>query len=132
MNTTNTITTTELVDKYGEKISNAIEQLAAQIGVGVDHFWPLFVKQQMIDGWINLLTPIILILVSSVYLVLTRNKWEDKTKDDISWQGVGGIIIGFVLAISIVFSFVHGTTAVKQIINPEYYAIKEITEMIRN
>jgi len=133
MNTTNNIplTAIELTDKYGEKVTNAIEQLAAKIGAGVDYFWPLFVKQQAVDGWVSLIVVTGVFLVSLVYLILSRNRWHDTRANDISWYGVVGICAVFVLCISVAVFFVEGVSGVKQIMNPEYYAIKEIMQMIK-
>ncbi len=42
---TNSLTMIELTDKYGEKISSTLQTLADKLGVGADHFWPLFIRQ---------------------------------------------------------------------------------------
>ncbi len=40
----------ELTQDIIGKVESALNAIAAKIGVGIDHFWPIFVRQQIIEG----------------------------------------------------------------------------------
>ena len=43
-------TATQLVEKFGDKLDQYITVLASKAGVAADHFYPIFVRQQVITG----------------------------------------------------------------------------------
>ncbi len=122
----------ELADKYGEKINSALEQLAAKVGVGVDHFWPVLVSQQKMEGIIQISTWIVITLITSFLFLYSYKRQEtlfgesNITRKDISF------LFGLMLSIFLSLSFLLETRgSITKVINPEYYALQELSRLVR-
>lgn len=121
----------ERVDTYTEKIGDAIAELAKQLGVASEYVFELLVKQQIADGIISIL---LFIGVLVLTILLSTKVWNYvRNLDDIDEDvimvvlGIFIVVLSVIALIQLVF-FVP--TGIKQIINPEYYAIKEATNLI--
>ncbi len=122
--------TVELIDKYGEKVTGVLQQLAEKIGVGIDHFYPVFVKQQQLEG-ISFFA-LILLFVFIAVLSLKFRRDSDFLKNDEPSLRLFTTIFGLAVCIGILITLTSsGITCFSQIFNPEYNAIKEITNLIK-
>ena len=117
-----------------DKIINALTQLANKLGTTVEQLWPMLVQQQRLEG----ITVVVMIaLVFTVSLLILRNvkdkEWFDETKnsDPPTTAGVLGLVstIGFIG--SIVFLVFGSKWIVTSIFNPEYWALKDIADMLK-
>lgn len=131
---TNTTQTTaiEVADKYAAKISSALETLSAKIGVGVDHFWPVFVKQQVFEAYSGIIGSMIIIAVFTVSLYLIKKYWHWRNDEDASCALVIIMIIAFFSGLFSCFAF--GSIIndhIPAIFNPEYQAVKDIGTLIK-
>lgn len=122
--------TVELLDKYGEKVSVVLHQLADKIGVGIDHFYPVFVKQQYVEGiFFFALTLLFIVFVIGLFNFQKKRSFFEGEKPNLRFFTT---ITGFVVSFGIVIALTSvGPEAFSKIFNPEYAAIKEITSLIK-
>lgn len=109
----------------GPNVKNSIEQLATQIGITADKVFPWYMKQCIIEGYVNLfisLIPIIIILILIIIYHKNFDKLEKSTKETII---IDIIFLSVISAVLIGFGFTHN---VSKIINPEYHAIHKILQ----
>ncbi len=66
------------VDIAVEKVSGMLDQLAQQLGVAVDHFYPVFVQQQIITGTFNMGVSVITLLIGILFGVFMYNSIREK------------------------------------------------------
>ena len=127
--------TVQVIEKFGEKLDQYLGALANQAGVAADHFYPVFVRQQAVEGWAAIL---IFLLLSTVaffllkmgvkYMPTVESVWKNSNEvKSISGFTSGGIL-GLVLLITLL---VEGTTVLGKVVNPEYSAVKSLVEMVR-
>ncbi len=129
----------ELTTEIVGKVESALNTLAAKIGVGVDHFWPLFVRQQFIEGvsWVSLIAVGLVILVGSLItmkIIWPKCKWE---YDGSPVSPVGLFFIIFA-AISILLfliltigASINADNIVSHLVNPEYQAFQDLMKMVK-
>ena len=114
---------------YGD-IKQYIDELAQSLGVAADHVYGLLVKQQIADGIVTIIAFIATgaVLVTVFYIAVKR---EDFRKSELTVTWFIGIASGMILFVTLLAGAVEITGAVKQLINPEYYAIKEIMDVFK-
>lgn len=108
----------------GPNITALLEKLATQIGTTADKVFPWYIKQQVLEGWIwlGLSGSALLIGVALAIVSWGKADFEDGNRY------TPLCIVGGILAICGFLFVVFGTqTAVTQIMNPNYYALKSIT-----
>lgn len=122
------ITTAEVLDKYSDKIAVAIQTLSDNLGIAADHFWPIFVKQQVIEGYVGISFFIIaiigLFITCKLFIKTGGFDADDEPKNIINFLCV--ILFLFLLIVS----SINLSPSIKEIINPEFYALQELTRMI--
>ncbi len=115
--------TEKLIDKYSEKIGDAITALADKLQQPAEHVYKILVRQQVVWGVGTLICIFLGILL--LYLgIAGENKW-DMDDDFCLFLQVIGIMVTL---ISLILFFVYGLTG---LINPEYGALKDIVNMIK-
>lgn len=114
---------------YGD-IKQYIDELAQSLGVAAEHVYEILVRQQISDGIITI------IATSLVWAALATAFYKAVKRDDF-YEGKVTVtfIIGVASGVGIFFALIIGSfesiAAVKQLINPEYYAIREIMDVIK-
>ena len=125
-----------------EKAFEYIDALAANLGVAAEHVYGALLKQAMVSGVRSLVYIILCLAVVYMVILLLKKVYTD-VKDgnnnsifldgwDISAAGiiasfVGGIAL-FILFIAIIANISNASTA---LLNPEYWALKEILDTIK-
>jgi hypothetical protein len=141
-----------------DKAMELVEQLAIKLGVAAEYLWAVLIKQQYADGIVAIVLAVFLFVVLVVIMTVApklyvkySNEYEQLREDRIK-NGTGylgshitssvredhcnnmadtiqtwSIAIGIAAFILIMIFTVCG---VKQIINPEYYALKEVLNAI--
>ena len=111
----------DLTLDVGKNITGLIQQLANQIGVTADKVFPWYVKQSMIEGYWFFGISILIALIGLSILIcgITR-----KEKDDA--KSIMTAISCMLIFLVIFVNCLGGADALGKIINPEYYAMKEI------
>lgn len=114
----------------GENIRQMLENLAASLGLTVQQVWPWMVKQAVLEGWMNIIIPLIGLLISGfIWYKASKHPWKKENSDPTEWgfvgflAGISFLVVLIVLAVIIQFS-------ICMINNPEYYALKEIMNLL--
>lgn len=102
-----------------------LTQMAEKLNVTLPHLWEVLIKQQYVEA-IQSFAVFGLCLIVWYLLYKSKEYIRDKI-DDFSPFMIMGIII---LSLITIVLFDDTITGIGQIINPEYYAIKDIVEFI--
>lgn len=132
-------------EKTFEKVTEYIDAIAAKLGVAAEHVYGLMVKQQVAEG-VSFLVVSFIVLTASVIAIskVLKKGFEYEIKQSVygndrrEWAETPSNIVKFiVLLVAGIALFasgmglaINGSESVMQIINPEYYAIKEILEAL--
>lgn len=126
-------------EKAFEKVTEYIDSIAAKMGVAAEHVYGILIRQQIAEGVADIITAVLILIVGYIvckyFTKLTRGKaarakekWITDIDDDIVvFLRYAVWVVYFVLAIIAVCT-VPG--AITKLINPEYYAIKEILDAL--
>jgi hypothetical protein len=122
--------TKEVIEQFGTKLDSYIQVLAEKLGVAAEYVYPLFVKQQVIEGvWFFsvIIFVIILSLISFVIGIRAGKKVNFEDGGHYAFSIIGGIVF-----LTSLFTFcLTGGENFSKIMNPEYAAIKEIVRMVK-
>lgn len=138
---------------------NLVEQLAIKLGVAVEHLWAILVKQQYAEGVIDIVLSVLCVGILIAIIVyapkMTSHMFNEyiRLAEDRKTNGTGyngsrsvpsceedrynnlrksiptyAIVIGTVVFVLTVIFIISG---IQQIINPEYFALKEVLNCIK-
>ncbi|MGN9867353.1 hypothetical protein [Bacillus swezeyi] len=111
-----------------------IDKLAAKLGVAAEHVYGVLVKQQIVNGVIGVVSTIVILALLGIALLKLIRKGIEHQKTlssfDTSPYMIVAVLVGIALALVVIVSFFVIPIGINQIINPEYYAIKEILDTI--
>lgn len=116
--------------KNNKDVADVLSAIADKLGTTVEHFWPLFVKQQTVSGYISIVLWFVIIVISIIGIKLGNYYSKEYSGD--SWETVISYAVGVVCLIICIFAIVcGGTDTITQIINPEYAALQNLIKMVR-
>lgn len=115
---------------YGD-IKQYIEEMANSLGVAAEHVYELLVRQQVISGVITIAAFVLAWAIFGAICTATTRKSETDKYGEVNGYAVISLLSGVVLVISLIFGFIEIAGAVKQLVNPEYYAIREIMDVFK-
>ena len=107
-----------------KEILDRLDLLGAKLGVTGAHAYEVLVRQEHIDAWSLTVLAVLLWVVSGYCFNLGRRYATMEERDQ---RMVSFIVSGFLLIIGTLVAF-H---AAGRLLNPEYYAIQEIMEALR-
>lgn len=117
-----------------EELFSRIDVLAKKLGVGAEHLWAVLIKQSIISGWSDFILQgvlLILLLIGLNLILRVKGSLYDTYNNGFTTKGMTFMlylsILGFILTITIL-DFKNNLI---QILNPEYYAWKEIQSILR-
>lgn len=141
-----------------DKAMELLEQLASSLGVAVEYLWTTLVKQQYVEGITNLamagigiITIIILLccVPRATRFCATKHKElkEDRKNNGTGYLGSYSVssekedlynglkiaipIIGFMVIFIIIMCVTSDIKfGIQQLINPDYFALKEVLDVI--
>lgn len=122
----NTEQTNQSIELVTNKLDSYIAILAEKLGVAAEYVYPLFVKQQAIEGWWFFAACLFCIIPSSIVFLKQIKKDMDKTPVFLS-----AVISGAILLISFTTLATDGAKFFTKIVNPEYAAIQAIIQSIK-
>jgi hypothetical protein len=118
------------VDTVGQKIDSIFTTLATKLGVATDYFWPLFVKQQVVSGAIQLTAGLLLCGLWAL-AAYKLSKWAAKKPDDLDTHGALFVAILALTVFAGIIFVVFVTPGLQQIFVPEVYALQQVIEMVK-
>jgi hypothetical protein len=109
------------------EIIKRLDAVAAKVGQGMDHFWPLMVRQEVIEGVVALVVWAVIALALAVAgRIAAKRGVTDKDGD------VSPIVV---LLVVLVFAFILLTgvaiDASIDMLNPEYAALMNLLEVAK-
>ena len=134
--------TVQLIESFGKKMDGYFSALAAKAGVATDHFYPLFVRQQSIEGITTLISlTILLVIVVLLFRMALKNvdnKYNGYSNNNDAGEAMKfaktliGFILGAVLTLLLIITIgTDGMTAIGKLLNPEYYAVNSLVQMVK-
>ncbi len=102
-----------------EKVSSVLAKIAEQVGVGVDHFWPMLVRQQLIEAWTPIVALVLLVVPAAVFI---RRAVRETHGDYTFIFAMATGVLTLIAAGAVLFE------SIPRFLNPEYYALKEILQ----
>lgn len=113
-----------------EDVKQGFTKLVNTLEGPAKHTYEIYVRQQRIEGWSYLAATIFILLVTiSLFVVSRKAKWgEDDSFETINVVRIIGCA-GFVIFIGMMMGLFAGSY-LSQIINSEYWAIKEIVKSL--
>jgi ABC-type polysaccharide/polyol phosphate export permease len=121
-------------NKVFEKVTEYIDAIAAKLGVAAEHVYGVLVRQQVAEGITDIVTGvIILVLVITGALIFSKKIKVRFIEDefDAFILFIGGLLFLVLFVAPIGYSIENISDGIKHIVNPEYYAIKEILRAIK-
>lgn len=130
------MTMAEVFNKALDMVGSSVATISAYVQQAAPHVWRIMIRQQYANALYDLVVPVFLFLVGFIYYwrigkILTkpqRINWD-------SGQGVAWVLFAqaipiiYMLIVAIVFSANIGNAG-RIIVNPEYYAIKDLLGLI--
>jgi len=134
--------TVQVINQFGDKLDQYLGALANKAGVAADHFYPIFVRQQMIEGLTGILILAVVAVAAVFFLkvgLLGAKSADAGDKWDAGWLDTSRTIIGFVVGgacvlavfISLVSTNSPFSNSIGKILNPEYYAVQSLVNMVK-
>ena len=111
------------------KVFEVIDAIAAQLGVAKEFVWEILVKQQYVEA-AQLMIGVIFCVVVLVYSIPICSKGfkEEYSSGD---ADAAAAIIGLFVSVGASIYILCGSIAcVGRLLNPEYYALKDILNMV--
>lgn len=124
---------------WEQKAVEAIDAIAAKLGSGVDHFYPILIKQQYIEGFAAFLGSLSFLAISIIFLIVMLKKRGsysaefESQNDDFSPRGSFTLTLLITSSCTFLIALLIFSTneVLTKIFNPEYHAFREIIEMMK-
>ena len=120
------------VKEITEAVQTILQPLADKLGTTAQHVWELQVKQAYVDGYISTFWFLVgLFVIIRSYIVvkkITKGKVEIK-KEDEDYHKIVTYAIFIIIGIVVVLS--NFSTILNCLINPEYYALQHLIQLVK-
>ena len=128
--------TLQVITQFGEKVDGYISVLADKAGMAAEQFWPVLIKQQVIEGWSGIGYSIFgLVILGLVIKTLINNAINFSDEDALVSKKMIKLILGGIIGLATFFETIFNvgelSTNVAKINNPEYYAVQSLVKMVK-
>lgn len=132
------------MEKEIQLVMGYLDKIAEKLGVGIEHIWPWFIRQQYIEAILCAIAVIITVPLCAITVYLTLKYWREDNKysyyndnrikkysiyhsnHESAWITANIIVAVLVLVAIILFS-----TFSFNVFNPEYHAFKDIISLTK-
>jgi hypothetical protein len=123
-------------NNIANKVLEYIESLGDVMSNGAKYGFEVMVKQNFTSGLIDVITslPFVLVLIFATYKLtrLAVTKWDDLYASDMEFLVGFGLMLLFIFTgVMTVVGYIATVEGLKMMINPEYYAIKDILDTLK-
>lgn len=132
-------------EKAFEQVTEYIDAMAAKFGVASEYVFEILIKQQMINGSVWIMFAIFCIVVAAIIGRIVFKTYKNaEIRRGILDEGINtygkfmthgdGITFGFTILAGIILSIIGVIVLFSHIpvvVNPEYYAIREILDVLK-
>jgi len=123
------------VERIYSDLSVTIGALATQLKVPAEFVYKTMVKQQVISAYAGMFIPIALLLVFILFWgighLACKFEWGSSEFDLSDYYNGLGIVFIVLMGICIILTLAMTAYGIMKLNNPDYYAIKDILNMIR-
>lgn len=116
---------------FSDDILHLIDQLAVRLQKPVAAVWEIAYRQVIVDGITSAMVAVFCLLYCAATFYIYRRKPELFIED----RNIGLTLIGFLVLVTCVFAVlmfcVSSVEAVQRFINPSYFAIIHLREMLK-
>lgn len=139
-----TKTAADVADKALDMIGGMVGQLSDTLSRIGPQVWRIMIRQQYAKAIADTLVPLLLLFMCGLYASVIRALWKKpeamfsdrsgSTWTDVytAWVWLANIIPVAFGIIFFIWSAIETSASAKYLINPEYYAVKDILTMILN
>ncbi len=122
----------QLLEKFGDKLDSYIQTIGTKLGQGTDHYYPILVKQQVLEGYLALIFIVFATVIIYCYFkFLPKNIELVGELDPIGFWAAGFVVAGGILSFILLITVVVNCWNVMKIINPEYYVLMDVLSKIK-
>lgn len=118
-------------EKIYEQVTNYIESMAKGLGVAAEHVYGILVRQQVAEGITTTATFITVLAVLVFLLTRSIRGLKNSKRHSEDFYLATTVVTSILTILVFVMTILEVPVAVMRIINPEYYAIMEIAEVIK-
>ena len=119
-----------------EQVAKLLEQLATKLGTTVEYLWGVLMKQAHVNAIINLSFVGLMLIITITWLAfipkIIKLDSDDGDYDSPSTRTLTWIFFAITNVISIIVIIACLTTAITELLNPEYWALQEILGQLKN
>ena len=104
-----------------------IDKMAVKLGVASEKLMPIIMHQVQTGAVINIIVAGILIVSLFCFCYYAKTRWDIVEDNEI--EGIVGMA-GIILSAITLFSVIAGINSLNKLINPTYYALERIINLI--
>jgi hypothetical protein len=115
------------------QIKDTLSVVALKIGEGAEYGWHILIKQQIAEGIVGILVPLIPAILIPIGIKMYKHGValdKDSYRSGENFRSVGGIIAGFATFITLIFLLFAITDSLLKLINPDFYAIQFLIQSV--
>ncbi len=105
-------------------IAEKLEELIAAAGSKVEQAWPYLMKQAYVEGWCWIGVTVFVLCIAAIMLVLAIKETGDM-EEFTGPAGVAALIIGGFMGLGAILA------GIPHLLNPEYYAIQDLLNIVK-
>jgi hypothetical protein len=121
-------TMADVADKALNMVGQATGVIASAVEKAAPRVWGIMVRQQYATAFASVITPWGLVLIMTIFLLIVRKKYPAESGDELLW--VTTIIPSALILIFAVWGTMRIAGSIQLLINPEYYAIRDLLSMV--
>lgn len=116
-------------NEIANKVFEMLEQVAEQLGVAAEKLYPILLKQAKIDGIVNIIGLIVLIIITyfSVRFAIKKYRKDVNEFDELTIEGFVLSVFAFLSTICLIVELsLIKTTILTPLLNPDWYILNEL------
>ncbi len=133
-------TMADVADKALDYVTKAVTTIAANLEKAAPWVWKVMIRQQYANALSKLIVPWSLFFAVMISGTIIRKKWKTGIDESINDESdaktvnllVGRVIPWVLMAIFAIWGFNRLSDSIQLLINPEYYAIRDLINTIIN
>ena len=120
-----------------ETITKYIDQLAQSLNVASEHVYAALLKQALVSGIVSALVAALALIIVIALSVLAITLWKRALNDEYCYYDTEEAffhtaIIAIFVSVATFFFIGCAYDALTALLNPEYWAIKEVLNTVKN
>ncbi|MGC4375772.1 hypothetical protein WD019_02355 [Fictibacillus sp. Mic-4] len=112
-------------DKLVDKATEYIDAIASKLGVAAEHVYDILVKHAIVSGIRDII--LALVLGAVTYGLVRLSKWLTTSDEAFEFESYAPFVL-FIGLVAFALAIISLYFGIGELINPEYYAIKEILD----